>query len=117
MCQVPGRGVAVPYRIRSAGPWRPRQRTIELACEEAVRLPALVVIWSTDPYPPGEPHEGEVIARVPPQDVTPGQPVTLTVTVARGPAWVACFTDPGAPGDQARAILLFPPPAEEMRVR
>jgi hypothetical protein len=117
MCQVPGRGVAVPYRIRSAGPWRPRQRTIELACEEAVRLPALVVIWGNGPYPPGEPHEGEVIARVPPQDVTPGQPVTLTVTVARGPAWVACFTDPGAPGDQARAILLFPPPAEEMRVR
>jgi hypothetical protein len=117
MCHVPGRGVAVRYRIRGAGPWRPRQRTVELACEQPTRLPALVVVRSTTAYPPEEPHEGEVIARVGPQDITPGQPVTLTVAVARGPAWMACFVGPDVPEEQARGILLFPPPAEEMRVR
>jgi hypothetical protein len=117
VCHVPSRGVAVRYRIRGAGPWRPRQRTVELACEQATRLPALVVVRSTTPYPPDEPHQGEVIAHVEPQDITPGQPVTLTVAVARGPAWMACFVGPEVPEEQARGILLFPPPAEEMRVR
>jgi hypothetical protein len=37
--------------------------------------------------------------------------------VAKGPAWVACFIDPDVPDEQARAILLFPPTPEEMKVR
>ncbi|HEX5301461.1 MAG TPA: hypothetical protein VFW50_31180 [Streptosporangiaceae bacterium] len=116
-CQVPARGVPVPYRITRAGPWRSRQRTVKVACEQAVRLPALVVVRTTGAYPPDEPQEGETIARVPPQDVTPGRPVAIAVTVGKGPAWVACFVDPDVPQEQARAILLIPPGPEEMRVR
>jgi hypothetical protein len=117
--RVPARGIPVPYRIRSAGPWRRRQRTVEVTCEQAIRLPALVVVLSTGSGPPDEPQEGETIARVPPQGVAPGQPVTVTVTVTAGddPAWVACFVDPEVPGKQARAILLFPPEPKEMKVR
>lgn len=115
--RVPARGIPVPYRIRSAGPWRRGQRTVEVTCEQAIRLPALVVVLSPGRYAPDDPHEGETIARVPPQDVAPGHPVTATVTVGKGPDWVACFVDPEAPEEQARAILLIPPAPEEMRVR
>jgi hypothetical protein len=116
-CLVPGRGVAISYRIRSAGWWRRRQRAVELVTERATSLPALVVVRTTGPYPPDDPSEGTTIERVDPRDVTPGQPATFRVAVGRGPAWVACFVDPEAIEEQADGILLFPPPAEEMRIR
>jgi hypothetical protein len=114
--QVPARGVAVSYRILHSS-WRPRQRTFELVTEEATRLPTLVVIRSTGRYAPDNPGEGETIKRIEPQDISPGQPVTFTVEAGKGPAWVACFVDPDAPEAAACAILLFPPPAAEMRLR
>ncbi|MGH3202349.1 MAG: hypothetical protein ACRDOA_12665 [Streptosporangiaceae bacterium] len=114
--QVPARGVAVSYRIRHTS-WRPRQRTFELATEEATRLPTLVVVRTTSRYAPDDPHQGETIKRVEPQDISPGQPVTFTVETGKGPAWVACFVDPDTPAAPARGILLFPPPGEEMRIR
>ena len=114
--QVPARGVAVSYRILHTS-WRLRQRTFELVTEEATRLPALVVVRSTGRYAPDDPREGETIKRVEPQDIVPGQPVTFTVEAGKGPAWVACFVDPDAPEAAACGILLFPPPAEEMRLR
>ena len=114
--QVPARGVAVSYRIRHTS-WRPRQRSFELVTEEATRLPALVVVRTTSRYAPDDPHEGETIKRVEPQDISPGQPVTFTVETGKGPGWVACFADPDAPAAPGRGILLFPPPEEEMRVR
>ena len=58
-----------------------------------------------------------MVARIEPQSITPGQPVTITVELPKGPAWLACFVDPGAPDADARGVLLFPPPAEEMRIR
>ena len=116
-CLVPGRGVAISYRIRSAGWWRRRRRAVELVTERTTRLPALVVVRATGPYPPDDPSEGETIERVEPQDMTPGQPTTFRVAVGRGPAWLACFVDPETTEAQARGILLFPPSAEEMRIR
>ena len=113
---VPARGVAVTYRIRGSR-WHPRQRTIEFAAEQATRLPGLVVVRSTGRYAPDDPSEGETVARVGPQDITPGQIVALPVQVAKGPAWLACFVDPDTPEADARDVLLFPPPAEEMRIR
>jgi hypothetical protein len=114
---VPARGVAVSYRILNTSWRRPRQRTFELVTEEATRLPALVVVRTTGPYAPDDPYEGETIKHVEPRDITPGQPVTFTVEVAKGPAWVACFVDPDPSEAPARGILLFPPPAAEMRIR
>jgi hypothetical protein len=55
-----------------------------------------------------------MIARTEPQPIEPGQPVTITVELPKGPAWLACFVDPGA---NAGAILLFPPPVREMKIR
>jgi len=113
---VPARGVAVTYRIRGSR-WHPRQRTIEFAAEQTTRLPGLVVVRSTGRYAPDDPSEGETVARVGPQDITPGQIVALPVRVAKGRAWLACFVDPDTPEGDARDVLLFPPPAEEMRIR
>ena len=115
--QVPARGVAVTYRIRRTSRWHPRQRTIELAAEQATRLPGLVVVRSTGRYSPDDPSEGETVARVEPQDITPGQTAAFPVEVTKGPAWLACFVDPDTPEAEARGILLFPPPAEEMKIR
>jgi len=115
--QVPARGVAVTYRIRRTSRWHPRQRTIELASEQATRLPGLVVVRSTGRYVPDDPSEGETVARVGPQDIAPGQTAAFPVEVTRGPAWLACFVDPDTPEAEARRILLFPPPAEEMKIR
>jgi hypothetical protein len=115
--RIPARGVAVTYRIRRTSRWRPRQRTIELVAEQATRLPALVVVRTTGRYAPDDPSEGETVARAEPQRIVPGQPVTLSVEVAKGPAWLACFVDPDTPEAEARGVLLFPPPAEEMRIR
>jgi len=113
---VPARGVAVTYRIRGSR-WHPRQRTIEFAAEQTTRLPGLVVVRSTGRYAPDDPSEGETVARVGPQDITPGQIVAVPVQVAKGRAWLACFVDPDTPEGDARDVLLFPPPAEEMRIR
>ena len=113
---VPARGVAVSYRIRRASRWHSRQRTIELTTEQATRLPGLVVVRSTGRYVPDDPSEGETVARVGPQDIAPGQTAAFPVEVARGPAWLACFVDPDTPEADAGGVLLFPPPAEEMRI-
>jgi hypothetical protein len=133
--EVPGRGVAVSYHIRPVGGLtgqlgrlgrrRPQQVMIELTTEivcgpgagQAVRVPALVVVRSTGRYAPDDPSQGEVVARIEPQPLVPGQPVTVPVEVAWGPAWLACFIDPAAPAADARRILLFPPPAGETRLR
>jgi hypothetical protein len=115
--RIPARGVAIRYRIRRAGRLRPRRRTIELVAEQAARLPALVVVRTTGRYAPDDPSEGTTIARAEPQPIAPGQPVSLSVEVARGPAWLACFVDPETPEADAREVLLFPPLAEEMRIR
>jgi hypothetical protein len=115
--QVPGRGVTVDYRIRRASWRRPRDRIIELAAERATRLPALVAVRSTGRYPPGDPADGEAVARVEPQPIAPEQPVTITVAVGRGPAWLACFVDPDPPDRDAPDVVLRPPPGGEMRIR
>jgi hypothetical protein len=115
--QVPGRGVAVTYRIRRTSRWHPRQRTIELTAEQATQLPGLVVVRSTGRFVPDHPSEGETVARVGPQDVAPGQATSFPVEVPKGPAWLTCFVDPDTPEGEARRILLFPPPAEEMKLR
>jgi hypothetical protein len=138
---VAARGVAVHYRIRRGGLRHRRQRTVEFFPERAVRLPAMVVVRTEGRYFPDDPAEGETLARVEPQDVTPDQHVTVTVEAGRGPAWLACFVapdppdppgptgvpggpgapdppgTPGAPVAGGAAILLFHPPAEEMRLR
>ena len=117
LVRVPGRGVAVSYRIRRAGPLRPRQRIVELIPERPTRLPALVLVRTTGPYAPDDPADGETVGRIEPQPIEPGQPVTITVELPKGPAWLACFVDPDVPDADARAFLLFPPPAGEMRIR
>jgi hypothetical protein len=117
LVRVPGRGVAVSYRIRRPGPLRPRQRIVELTPERPTHLPALVLVLTHGPYAPDDPAGGETVGRIEPQPIAPGQPVTITVDLPKGPAWLACFVDPGAPDADARAVLLFPPPAGEMRIR
>jgi hypothetical protein len=113
--QVPPRGVAVNYRIRRASPWRRRMRIIELTAERAARLPALVIVRSTGSYAPDDPAEGEVLERIGPQPIAPGQLVRIIVKPPKGLAWLACFAAPGV--DDASCVLLFPPPAGEMRIR
>ena len=117
LVRVPGRGVAVSYRIRRPGPLRPRQRIVELTSERPTKLPPLVLVRTTGPYAPDDPAGGETVGWIEPQPIAPGQPVAVTVELPRGRAWLACFVDPGAPIADARAILLFPPPAGEMRIR
>ncbi len=101
----------------SGAPLAPAAPTIEFATEQATRLPGLVVVRSTGRYAPDDPSEGETVARVRPQDITPGQPAAFPVKATKGPAWLACFVDPDTPEADGRGILLFPPPAEEMRIR
>lgn len=115
--EVPGQGVRVDYRVRR--PRRPfaRQRVIELAAEQATCLPGLLVVRSTGRYPPDDPAEGAPVARIPAQPIAPGQPVTVTVELPPGPAWLACFADPDDPQASARAVVLCPPPGDEMRIR
>ena len=109
------------YRIRRASRWHPQQRLIELSAEREIQLPALLVVQSTGPYAPDDPADGETVLRAAPQPIAPGQPVTLAVEVTARPVWLACFVDPvdhAADGRRAQAgILLFPPPAAEMRIR
>ena len=114
---VPGRRVALNYRIRRISRLHPRQRVIEIAAEQPTGLPALVVVRATGRYAPDDPAEGEAVARIEPQSIAPGQPVTVTVEVPKGTAWLACFVDPGRADAAARDVSLFPPPAEEMRIR
>jgi hypothetical protein len=111
---VPGRGVTLNYRIHRVSRTHPRQRVVEIEAEQPVTLPSLVVIRATGPYAPDDPADGEAIARIAPQSIAPGQPVRVTVELPKGRAWLACFVDPGAAD---RGVLLFPPAAEEMRIR
>ena len=114
---MPGRRAALTYRIRRTGRLHPRQRVIEIATEQPTMLPALVVVRSTGRYAPDDPAEGEAVARIEPRSILPGQPVTVTVELPKGPAWLACFIDPSPSAATAHDVLLFPPPAEEMRIR
>ena len=114
---VPGRGVMLNYRIHRASRLHPRQRVVEIASEQPTMLPPLVVVRATGPYAPDDPAEGEAVARIEPQSIAPGQPVRVTVELPKGPAWLACFVDPGAAHAADRSVLLFAPPAEEMRIR
>lgn len=114
---VPGRRFALNYRIRRTGRLHPRQRVIEIATEQPTMLPALVVVRSTGRYAPDDPAEGEAVARIEPRSILPGQPVTVTVELPKGPAWLACFIDPSPSAATTHDVLLFPPPAEEMRIR
>jgi hypothetical protein len=114
---VPGRGVTLNYRIHRVSRMHPRQRVVEVATEQPTTLPPLVVVRATGPYAPDDPADGEAVAHIETQAITPGQPVRVTVELPKGPAWLACFVDPGSPKADARGVLLFPPPAEEMRIR
>ena len=114
---VPGRGVTLNYRIRRVSRIHPRQRVVEVAAELPTTLPPLVVVRATGPYAPDDPADGEAVAHIETQSITPGQPVRVTVEVPKGPAWLACFVDPGSPGADTGSVLLYPPPAEEMRIR
>ncbi len=111
---VPGRAVAVRYRIRTRW-WRRRQRTVEFSAERATQLPALLIVQATGPYPADLPAGSETLLRVEPQPIGPGQRLAVSVSVRRGPGWLACFTDPAA--TDPAAVLLFHPPAAEMRIR
>jgi hypothetical protein len=112
---VAGRRLALNYRIRRTGRLHPRQRVIEIAAERPTMLPALIVVRSTGRYAPDDAAEGEAVALIEPQPIAPGQPVSVTVELPKGTAWLACFIDP----DRAEApgVALFPPPDEEMRIR
>ncbi len=114
---VPGRGVTLNYRIHRTSRLHPRQRLVEILAEQPTRLPALVVVRATGPYAPDDPAEGEAVAHIEPQSITPDQPVKLTVELPKGPAWLACFIDPSTSGAGAQGVLLFPPAAGEMRIR
>ena len=57
------------------------------------------------------------MAHIEPQSITPAQPVKVIVELPKGPAWLACFIDPGTSVTGAQGVLLFPPAAEEMRIR
>jgi hypothetical protein len=114
---VPARGVAVHYRIRRGSICHPRRRTVEFLPERAVRLPAIVVVQTAGRYVPDDPAEGETLARAEPQDAGPDRRATVSVDVRRGPGWLACFIAPDVPAAGAPAILLFHPPAAEMRLR
>jgi hypothetical protein len=114
---VPGRGVTLNYRIHRVSRMHPRQRVVEIATEQPTRLPALVVVRATGPYAPDDPAEGEAVARIESQSIEPGQPVRVTVELPKGSGWLACFVDPSSARSDARGVLLFPPAAEEMRIR
>jgi hypothetical protein len=107
----------VNYRILRTNRLHPRQRLIEITAEQPAVLPALLVVRTTGPYAPDDPAEGEPVSRIEPQPVAPGHPVRVTVEAPRGKGWLACFIDPCAPGADDQGVLLFPPPAEEMRIR
>ncbi len=113
---VPARQAAVHYRIGRSR-LHPRQREVRVSAEETVQLPPLVAVQTTGEYPPRDPAEGERIHEIPRQHVDPGQPVPFTVQLAHlNPGWLGCFVDPQRSDPDADPILLFPPPADEMRV-
>jgi hypothetical protein len=114
---VTGRRLALNYRIRRTGRLHPRQRVVEIAAERPTTLPALIVVRSTGRYAPDDAAEGETVARIEPQSIMPGQPVSVTVELPKGAAWLACFIDPGRSEAAAHHVSLFPPPDEEMRIR
>jgi hypothetical protein len=114
---VPGRGVAVTYRIRRGSRRRPRQRKLVFDAECPALLPAVVVVRAAGAFPPDDPAEGETIARLGPRRIAPGQPVEATVDLPSGAGWLACFIAPQSAGADGRSVLLFHPPTQEMRIR
>jgi len=116
LVSVPARKAAVHYHIRRSR-LHPRQRVVEVSAEEDVQLPALVTVQTTGRLPPTDPAGGERIHETGRRTAGPAQPVPFTVQLAhRDPGWVACFVDPLRSDPEADPILLFPPPADEMRV-
>jgi hypothetical protein len=115
--RVPALGIALKYRIHRASRLHPRQRVIEILAEQPTELPPLVVVRATSRYAPDDPADGEPVAHIAPQPVAPGKPVRVLVELPKGHAWLACFVDPGISGMDTRGVLLFPPAADEMRIR
>lgn len=111
---VPARGVAVRYRIHRGGVHSRWRRIVEFPVERAVQLPAILIVQATTSYVPGDPADGETLLRVPPGPATPEQPVRVPVIPRKERGWLACFTDPA--DQDAASILLFRPPADEMRL-
>jgi hypothetical protein len=109
---VPARGVEVRYRVYRGGMFRRRRRTVEFFPEKETRMPAVLVVQSAGRHPPDDPAEGETLLRIEPQAVTPERRLLVTVDVRKRPGWLACFIEPAT-----TEVLLFPPPAEEMRLR
>ena len=115
---VPARGVAVHYRIRRGGIGHRGQRIVEFIPEGEVRLPAIVVVRTAGRYAPDRPPaDDRRLDRIEPRQIAAGERVTITVDAGPGPGWLACFIAPDAAAEDAAAILLFPPPADEMRIR
>jgi len=113
---VPARPAAVRYHIGRSR-LHPRQRVVRVSAEETVQLPPLVAVQTTGQYPPRHPAEGQRIHEIGRQHVDPGQPVPFTVQLThQNPGWLGCFVDPQHSDPDADPILLFPPPAAEMRV-
>ncbi len=113
---VPARQAAVHCHIGRSR-LHPRQREVRVSAEETVQLPPLVAVQTTGQSPPRDPAEGERIHEIGRQQVDPGQPVPFTVQLAhQNPGWLGCFVDPQRSDPDADPILLFPPPAGEMRV-
>ena len=108
---VPARGIAVRYRVRRGGMLRRQRRTVEFFAEKETRLPAILVVQSGGRHAPDDPAEGDPLLRIEPQAVIPQRPLRVTVDVRAGPGWLACF-----PEEATTEILLFPPPADEMRL-
>jgi hypothetical protein len=113
---VPGRPAQAPYSIRKR-PARRGQRVVEVAAEDLVRLPPLVIVQTTGRYPPTSPDQGERIHEVAGLRAGPGQAARIAVTLAhRKPGWLACFIDPQHHDPDADVAVLIQPPADQMRV-
>jgi hypothetical protein len=110
---VAGRKASVRYRWLKAGPTRRSRRVLELTTDRSCQLPELVVVRSTEPYPPDDAAEGIEVTRLPPAAITPAAPLKIPVDLpGKAAGFLACFTA----GDNS-GVLLFPPPPNEMRIR
>jgi hypothetical protein len=116
MTSVPARPVAVHYEIRRPA-LRRRQRMVQVSAEETTRLPPLVMVQAAGSYAPAGPAEGQRIHETEGQLCQPGQPVRITVSLRQlRPGWLACFVDPDRIDPDADPVLLFHPPADQMRI-
>jgi len=110
---VPGIGILVRYRFRWAGLGRDRGASIlELSADVTCDLPPLLVVQSTRTALPYEPNKGEVVARIPPQQIHPRAPARTVVRPRPlGRSWLVCFAAHGGGGQ----VTLLPPPLRRLR--